>query len=35
VQDPVAPLSHIKVLSHKEKAQWELTSKYNIGKKKG
>lgn len=35
VQDPVAPLSHIKVLSHKEKNQWELTSKYNIGKKKG
>jgi hypothetical protein len=28
-------LSHIKVLSHKEKDQWELTSKYNIGKKKG
>lgn len=35
VQDPVAPLSHIKVLSHKEKNQWELESKYNIGKKKG
>ena len=32
VQDPVAPLSHIKVLSHKEKSGWELTSKYNIGK---
>lgn len=35
VQDPIAPLSHIKVLSHKEKNQWELCSKYNIGKKKG
>lgn len=35
VQDPVAPLSHIKVLSHKEKNGWELCSKYNIGKKKG
>jgi hypothetical protein len=34
VQDPVAPLSHIKVLSHKEKNQWELISKYNIGKSK-
>jgi hypothetical protein len=34
VQDPVAPLSHIKVLSHKEKNQWSLESKYNIGKKK-
>lgn len=35
VQDPVAPLSHIKVLSHKEKDQWLLETKYNIGKKKG
>jgi hypothetical protein len=34
-QDPVAPLSHIKVLSHKEKDQWLLETKYNIGKKKG
>lgn len=34
VQDPVAPLSHIKVLSHKEKNQWSLESKYNIGKGK-
>jgi hypothetical protein len=28
-----APLSQIKVLSHKEKDQWELVPKYNIGKK--
>lgn len=35
VQDPVAPLSHIKVLTHKEKNNWEMCSKYNIGKKKG
>lgn len=34
-EEPVAPLSQIKVLSHKEKNQWELVSKYNIGKKKG
>ena len=34
VQDPVASLSQIKVLSHKEKSQWELSSKYNIGKGK-
>lgn len=34
-EDPVAPLSQIKILSHKEKDQWELESKYNIGKKKG
>lgn len=34
-EEPVAPLSQIKVLSHKEKPQWTLESKYNIGKKKG
>lgn len=33
-QDPVAPLSQIKILSHKEKNSWELCAKYNIGKKK-
>lgn len=26
-------LSQIKILSHKEKGQWQLTPKYNIGKK--
>ena len=34
-EDPVAPLSQIKILSHKEKDQWLLDAKYNIGKKKG
>lgn len=29
-----APLSQIKVLSHKEKDEWKLETKYNIGKKK-
>lgn len=33
-QDPVAPLNQVKVLSHKEKSQWELTPKYMIGKRK-
>lgn len=33
-QDPIAPLNQIKVLSHKEKSQWELTPKYMIGKRK-
>jgi hypothetical protein len=33
-QDPIAPLSQIKVLSHKDKNEWELAAKYNIGKKK-
>ena len=30
----VAPLSQIKVISYKEKSEWILESKYNIGKKK-
>ena len=29
-----ASLSQIKVVSHKEKNEWELVPKYNIGKKK-
>jgi hypothetical protein len=33
-EDPVAPLSQIKILSHKEKDEWILEPKYNIGKKK-
>jgi len=28
-----APLRHIKVVSYKEKAKWELCPKYNIGNK--
>ena len=34
IEDPVAPLSQIKVLSYKEKDQWELVPKYSIGKKR-
>ena len=30
--EPVAPLSQIKVLSYKEKADWQLVPKYNIGR---
>ena len=33
--DPVAPLSQIKIISFKEKNEWILETKYNIGKKKG
>lgn len=29
-----APLNQIKILSHKEKDDWELVAKYNIGRKK-
>ena len=32
--EPVAPLSLIKVLSFREKEEWTLETKYNIGKKK-
>ena len=30
----LAPLNQIKVISFKEKGEWTLESKYNIGKKK-
>jgi hypothetical protein len=32
--NPVAPLSQIKILSHKEKDEWTLEAKYTIGRKK-
>ena len=32
--DSKAPLSQIKVLSYKEKDEWELETKYSIGKKR-
>jgi Bacteriophage translational regulator len=32
-REPITPLSQIKVLSYKEKNDWELVTKYNIGKK--
>jgi hypothetical protein len=30
---PVAPLRQIKIIPFKEKTQWELCPKYNIGNK--
>ena len=33
-KDPKAPLSQIKIISHKEKDSWNLITKYNIGKKR-
>ena len=33
-EEPIAPLSQIKVLPYKEKDEWTLTAKYNIGKKR-
>jgi hypothetical protein len=32
-KEPVAPLNQIKVLPFKEKDEWNLEAKYNIGKK--
>ena len=34
IVEPQAPLSQIKIISHKEKDQWELVPKYSIGRKK-
>jgi len=31
--DPIASLSQLKIISYKEKDDWELSVKYNIGKK--
>jgi len=31
---PVAPFSQVKVITHKEKHDWELVAKYNIGAKR-
>lgn len=33
-KEPVAPLSQIKIISHKDKSNWTLVAKYNIGKKR-
>ena len=33
-KEPTAPLSQIKIISHKEKSEWSLIAKYTIGKKK-
>lgn len=32
--EPMATIHQIKILSHKEKLDWNLESKYNIGKKR-
>ena len=34
IKDPVAPMSKIKIINHKEKADWILETKYNMGRKK-
>ena len=32
--NPVATVSQVKIISHKEKNDWNLVAKYNIGKKR-
>lgn len=34
IKDNIAPLHQIKIISYKEKDQWQLVPKYNIGVKK-
>lgn len=33
-EDALCPMSQIKVIAHKEKGDWKLETKYNIGKKR-
>ena len=33
-KSPVAPISQVKIISHKEKPEWTLVTKYTIGKSK-
>lgn len=34
VSEGLAPISQVKILSHKEKDEWQLVAKYNIGRKR-
>ena len=34
VEDPIAPLSTIKIVTHADKSNWKLVSKYTVGKKR-
>jgi hypothetical protein len=34
ISEKMAPISQIKILSHKEKDDWQLVAKYNIGRRK-
>jgi hypothetical protein len=34
IETPMASISQIKIISYKEKYDWDLESKYNIGRKK-
>ena len=34
IKEPLASISQIKIISHKDKSQWTLEAKYNMGRKK-
>lgn len=34
IEEDLAPMSHVKIINHKEKSEWQLVTKYNIGKRK-
>jgi hypothetical protein len=34
IKEPLASMSQIKIINHKEKAEWTLETKYNMGRKK-
>lgn len=34
IEDPMASMSQIKIINHKEKNDWTLEAKYNMGRKK-
>lgn len=34
IKEPLASMSQIKIINHKEKPEWELEAKYNMGRKK-
>lgn len=34
IEDPKAPMSQVKIIPHKDKDNWTLEAKYNIGRKK-
>jgi len=34
IKEPVSPMSQIKIIPHKDKGNWTLEAKYNIGRKK-
>lgn len=34
IKEPLASMSQIKIINHKEKHEWTLEAKYNMGRKK-